>query len=280
MTKVLAFSLVFSVIVVACNRSEKGADPVVQTDQGAAQAAPAADPAPPDTPTHQGMVSPSTEASAGGPPIMQKIIEYKGRLDKNPKDLEALVFLGNANFDIQRFEKAQEYYQRALAIDQNNTHIRTDLASSYRQTGETDQAIGELKKVLAQDPNQEIALYNLGVILLNDKEDREGAVGVWKKLVAIYRAKQAKYASLSDSKKGFLKAFGAAMAKSEGRGGVNIEEVAQASGIAPAEYHRWLEEDPLFAEALRNAKDATIADELEKKIGELEKGAPLKPQGS
>jgi len=213
------------------------------------------------------------------PSVMQRIAEYKGRLEKNPKDIEALVFLGNSNYDIQRYEKAQEYYQRAIEVDPNNTHVRTDLASSYRQQGQIDQAIGELKQVLVQDPNQEAALYNLGVILLNDKGDRTGAVNVWKKLVAIYQAKQAKYAPLSAEKRSFLKAFGTALTNTEGTAKVNLEEIAQASGVAPEQYHKWLKEDPLFADALRDAKDSVIADELEKKVQELEKGEPLKPQG-
>lgn len=189
------------------------------------------------------------------------------------------MFLGNANYDIQRFDKAQEYYQRAIEVDPNNTHVRTDLASSYRQQGQIDRAVDELKKVLSQDPNQEAALYNLGVILLNDKGDRNGAVSVWKKLVAIYQAKQAKYASLNAEKRSFLKAFGTALTNPEGTSNVNLEAIAQASGVAPEQYHKWLKEDPLFADALRDAKDSVIADELEKKVQELEKGEPLKPQG-
>jgi tetratricopeptide (TPR) repeat protein len=268
-------SAVFFVLLlfgpIGCNRAERGTSPVSQADQGPTQPASPS----PDLPGHAG----ETGAAEGAmPPVMQKISEYRERLEKDSKDLEALIFLGNANYDIQRYEKAQEYYQRALAVDRANTHIRTDLASAYRQTGEIDRAIEELRAVLAQDPNQEIALYNLGIILLNDKEDRDGAAKVWRKLVAIYRAKEAKYASLSGPKRAFLKAFGSANLRLEGKGKVDIGEVAQASGISAAEYHRWLAEDPLFSEALNGAKDSVIADELEKKILELESGKPLKKE--
>jgi|GEM_PF-5457628 len=276
----LAVALIFVFALLACQRAEKVPASSVQSAQGGP------DQSAGSAPTHPG----SSEAagypagaphgsSADSPPIMQKIAEYKGRLEKNSKDIEALVYLGNANYDIQRFEQAQQYYQRALDVDQNNTHVRTDLASSFRQMGQIDRAIAELKKVLLQDPNQQVALYNLGVILLNDKEDRSGAIDAWKKLVAIYQAKEAKYALLSGEKKAFLKAFGHALIKAEVPAKVNIDEVGRASGVSADQYHKWLNEDTLFSEALRDAKDAAIADELESKIQELGKGEPLKPQG-
>jgi cytochrome c-type biogenesis protein CcmH/NrfG len=120
--------------------------------------------------------------SSGAPvSFMQKL----ARLDKNPKDIEALVFLANANFDIQRYEKAKEFYSKALEVDPNNAHVRTDLASSYRNLGDPDQALNELNTVLKADPNHEVALYNSGIILLNDKNDTRKAIAVWEKLVQL-----------------------------------------------------------------------------------------------
>jgi len=115
---------------------------------------------------------------------MEQIQEYRQRLDKNPKDLEALVSLGNANYDIQRFDKAAEYYERALVLDSKNLHVRTDLATCYRNTGKVDQAVKELRQVLAIEPKHENALYNLGSVLLNDKKDVKGALKAWDTLVS------------------------------------------------------------------------------------------------
>ncbi len=35
------------------------------------------------------------------------------------------------------------------------------------------------------NPNHEVALYNIGIILLNDSEDFEGAAEAWERLVKI-----------------------------------------------------------------------------------------------
>jgi cytochrome c-type biogenesis protein CcmH/NrfG len=116
--------------------------------------------------------------------MMERIQEYRQRLDKDPKDLEALIFLGNANYDIQRFDKAAEYYEKAIALDPKNLPVRTDLAMCYRNTGKVDQAVEELKQVLAMDPKHKTALYNLGFIMLNDKKDKKEALKAWDTLVS------------------------------------------------------------------------------------------------
>ncbi|MBI5746625.1 MAG: tetratricopeptide repeat protein [Nitrospirae bacterium] len=116
--------------------------------------------------------------------IMAKIHDYRERLDKNPKDLEALIVLGNANYDMKRYDKAEELYMRALEIDPKNPLVGTDLASVYKYTGKIDNALSELKKVLSFNPRHETALYNLGVILLNDKRDTGGAIKVWEELIS------------------------------------------------------------------------------------------------
>ncbi len=116
--------------------------------------------------------------------IMAKIHDYRERLDKNPKDLEALIVLGNANYDMKRYDKAEELYIRALEIDPKNPLVGTDLASVYKYTGKIDNAVSELKKVLSFNPRHETALYNLGVMLLNDKRDLGGAIKVWEELIS------------------------------------------------------------------------------------------------
>lgn len=169
--------LILFLLVVGCQKQEGMAENVGN-----------ASPPPPATPIGEAAPSSPEESphGSGAPaPFMQKLAEYKARLEKNPKDIEALVFMGNANYDIQRFEKAKEFYLKALEVDPNNTHVRTDLASSYRSLGETDQALEELNKVLKADPKHEVALYNSGIILLNDKNDAEKAAAAWEKLVQL-----------------------------------------------------------------------------------------------
>jgi predicted TPR repeat methyltransferase len=153
-----------------------------------AQTGPTAPPppiAPPLGPgPHPGMAGGTAQHPAGR--VMEQINQYKERLETNPKDLEALINLGNANFDIQRFDTAKGLYLRALEIDPQNVLVRTDLASCYRNLGDMDQAFKELNQVLSIDPKHETALYNLGVLLLEEKHNTQAAVATWEKLIAAH----------------------------------------------------------------------------------------------
>jgi len=130
------------------------------------------------------------QAPPGRDPLMEQgahfmsvVMDYKRRLEKDPKDKEALMFLGNANYDINRFDQAKEYYKRYLEIDPKHAGVRTDLATSYYKIKDVDSALREWKTVVAQDPNHEAALYNLGLILWQDKHDNKGAVTAWEALL-------------------------------------------------------------------------------------------------
>lgn len=118
-----------------------------------------------------------------GASFMAVVTEHKERLKENPRDKTSLLFLGNANYDISRFERAKEYYHRYLEIDPDHIGARTDMATSYFNMKETDAAIRELRTVLKQAPEHEAALFNLGLILAGNDLDREGAIQAWERLL-------------------------------------------------------------------------------------------------
>lgn len=123
-------------------------------------------------------------AMVAGASFMARVTAYKLRLEKNPNDLEALIFLGNANYDITRFEQSSDYYRKALELDPTNIHVRTDLATSYFNLGRKEEALSEIRKVLEFSPSHETALYNLGVVLLEVRNDTQGAISAWERLLA------------------------------------------------------------------------------------------------
>ena len=114
---------------------------------------------------------------------MEEVAAYKLRVDKDPKDVEALVAMGNVNLSLGRFDDAKEWYERALKVDPSRAGTRMDLALSLRYLGQPDEAIAELKQVLKKDPKNAAALYNLGIILLEDKNDKQGAIARWESLM-------------------------------------------------------------------------------------------------
>jgi cytochrome c-type biogenesis protein CcmH/NrfG len=141
-------------------------------------------------PTVQQAPAAAGQTPSGRDPLMEQgahfmsvVMEYKRRLEKDPKDKEALFFMGNANYDINRFGQAKDYYKRYLEIDPTHPGVRTDLATSYYKINDVDSAVRELKTVVAQDPNREAALYNLGLLLWQEKHDSPGAIKTWEALL-------------------------------------------------------------------------------------------------
>lgn len=141
---------------------------------------------PVDTTVTSQQIQPSDERDPlmeRGARFMTIVSENKKRLEANPKDTEALFFLGNANYDINRVKKAQEYYLKYLELDPDHPGVRTDLASTFYRTQDVESALRELNTVLEKVPDHPAALFNLGFILDTEGKDRKRAVEVWEKLI-------------------------------------------------------------------------------------------------
>ena len=86
---------------------------------------------------------------------------------KDEKDYEVLITLGNCYFDIgyikknnENLTKAREFYQKALTQKPNDVDVRTDLGLTYFLVNppETDKALAEFQKSLQTNPKHEKTL--------------------------------------------------------------------------------------------------------------------------
>ena len=73
--------------------------------------------------------------------IQKQITPLLSILKDDPKNLKALIELGNAYFDSAQFDKAIETYAKALTMDPKNADVRTDMGIMYRRKGNFDRAI-------------------------------------------------------------------------------------------------------------------------------------------
>ena len=109
-----------------------------------------------------------------------QIQTLKGIVKKDPKNLPAWVELGNLYFDTDQSKEAIEAYRQYLAIKPDNPDVRTDMGIMYRKLGEFDRAIEEFKKAAQSDPRHINSRYNLGLVLLHDKQDMKAAIKAWE----------------------------------------------------------------------------------------------------
>jgi len=131
------------------------------------------------------MASPATapEAPPPGPSpaeVNAKIQALKDIVQKDPKNLSALVELGNLYFDSDQPREAVEAYGKYLAVKPDNADVRTDMGIMHRKLGDSDRAIQEFKKAAQTDPRHVNSRYNIGIVLLHDKQDIKGAIKAWE----------------------------------------------------------------------------------------------------
>jgi len=117
---------------------------------------------------------------------MEKIQADKKIVEKDPDNVAALESLGDANFMIQRFDKAREYYERALKTDTKNINVRLSLANCYIFMQMPDDSIRQLDQILSLEKDNAEALYNKGLILFQSKGDPASAKKAWSQLIAAH----------------------------------------------------------------------------------------------
>ncbi|PYS49426.1 MAG: hypothetical protein DMF68_09945 [Acidobacteria bacterium] len=96
-------------------------------------------------------------------------IEFLQRANKlQPNNYEAILQLGNVNFDANRYEEAEKWYTSALKVKPDDVNVRTDLGLTFffRNPPDVDRAIKEYRASLAIDPNHVQTLQNLTVALI------------------------------------------------------------------------------------------------------------------
>jgi cytochrome c-type biogenesis protein CcmH/NrfG len=123
---------------------------------------------------------------APGPPardsieVASQIKTLKEIVKKDPKNLPAWVELGNLYFDTDQPKEAIEAYSQYLAVKPDNPDVRTDMGIMYRKLGQFDKAIEEFRKAAQSDPKHVNSRYNIGLVLLHDKQDIKSAIKAWE----------------------------------------------------------------------------------------------------
>jgi cytochrome c-type biogenesis protein CcmH/NrfG len=116
------------------------------------------------------------------------------KIKSNPNDFDALNDAGKVYRATHQFKLAASYYEKALQINPASAPVRTDLATCLYYSGDVDGALAQLNKALSYDPKFFGALLNLGVIKIQAKNDVDGAVSSWEKILKTNATPQQKQA--------------------------------------------------------------------------------------
>lgn len=136
---------------------------------------------------------PTANTGAGDMPTLEQMKRMADKtaeplllkLESDPKTPDLLAQIGKIYQSTHQFKEAITYYERSLAIDPKNVGIRNEMASCLYYVGDTDKAIQQLEQSLKDDPQNANSLFNLGMIRWQGKQDAQGAVTVWKRLLKL-----------------------------------------------------------------------------------------------
>jgi predicted negative regulator of RcsB-dependent stress response len=105
------------------------------------------------------------------------------QLKSDPKNSAVLMQVGAIYYTTHRFKEASAYYGKAVQIEPGNAAFRVKLATSLYSSGDVNGAIAQLNQALSDAPNDANALFDLGMIRLQGKQDGKGAVAAWQQLL-------------------------------------------------------------------------------------------------
>lgn len=121
------------------------------------------------------------------PPVLdvQRASALERQANSEPNNAIVRVDLGNLYFDAQRFDIAASWYEAALKLEPKNVNASTDLGVSYYSNNDPERALKQFQYSLSLDPSHAKTLYNEGIVLAFGRQDIDGAIKSWEKLIAV-----------------------------------------------------------------------------------------------
>jgi tetratricopeptide (TPR) repeat protein len=134
--------------------------------------------------------APGQSAAAGNPRQAPALDEGRVQalttiIKSDPKNVDAVLQLGNTYFDAEHWDEAIQWYRRAVELDPKNADASTDLGVSLYYTNKADEALAQFERSLKIDPKHTKTLLNKGIVLAFGKQDLKAAATEWEKVVTL-----------------------------------------------------------------------------------------------
>jgi tetratricopeptide (TPR) repeat protein len=101
----------------------------------------------------------------------------------NPEDSEIRGRIGTLYMEAGNYQEAVRWFREATEMRGEDLHLRSHLAMSLAGLGRIDEAVSEYEAALALNPSHPPSLLGLGRVLLFGKNDIQGGIEAWNKLV-------------------------------------------------------------------------------------------------
>jgi len=106
---------------------------------------------------------------------MDEMGKLMARLSENPDDPQANLDIAKAFLRMQAPERAEVFIQRSLQVDPHNQEALRMLSMAAFQAGRHEQAAEALMRLLAKQPDDALAHFNLSVLYSHYLDDAQKA---------------------------------------------------------------------------------------------------------
>jgi len=114
----------------------------------------------------------------------KKLAELREAVDTNPSDTLAMRIYADFLSASHKMNEAIPYYEKILKVNPKRTDIYFSLALIYYNKQDFEKCEQVNNDVLSFDPNNQMALYNLGAIAAT-QGNRGKAKDLWEKVISI-----------------------------------------------------------------------------------------------
>ena len=117
--------------------------------------------------------------------VFEEITALKAAIEKDPKDVRAIMRLANMYHDSRKFDQAVDLYRKALEITPRDVDARTDMGICLYEMGMADEAVAQFRTSLQYGPKHWQTWLNLGIVSLSGRNDVETATEAFAKVEEI-----------------------------------------------------------------------------------------------
>ncbi|MHB8869051.1 MAG: tetratricopeptide repeat protein [Thermoleophilia bacterium] len=175
---IVAAVVVVGLIVIVPNLGSDGTGVANTPTTGAGSAPPIS----PDATVPEGHPEVSGDTGSG-PTAEDAVAAAEEAYNADPKNIEAILGLGDAYLQANRVDDAVKTLNEALALEPDNSTAKAGLAMADFVKGDTAGAQSKLEAVISEAPEDQIALYDLAIVYFST-DQRDKAKETWEKVVA------------------------------------------------------------------------------------------------
>jgi cytochrome c-type biogenesis protein CcmH/NrfG len=118
-------------------------------------------------------------------PMVGEINQLKRMIQDDPQNVAAFVRLGNLHYDVQMWDQAVGYYQKALELQPDDPNVMTDMGVCFRGLGQFEKALELFEKASGLNPDHHQSRFNVVIVAGFDLNQWDRADAALRELEAM-----------------------------------------------------------------------------------------------